>query len=315
MYSIPETLEKLIENIGKVIQGKRSTIYEILLCFFSGGHLLIKDLPGMGKTLLAKALTRSMDIEFSRIQFTPDLLPSDILGVSIWKPDKNTFEFHKGPVFANIVLADEINRTSPKTQSAMLEGMEESQVTVDGKTYPLPKPFMVIATQNPLESHGTYPLPESQLDRFLLTTNIGYPDYASEQNMLSTHQVDNQLESLEPVINTDAALIIMKSISEIYVADSIRQYLVDIATSTRQHSGLIAGASPRATLDLQRASQTSAAFNGRDFVTPEDVKSLISPIMSHRLHTHRQSTQNTAEILEEISQSIPMPLASQPASS
>lgn len=308
MYSLPEIFSAISTNMEKVIKGKPTTIHQILLCFFSQGHLLIQDSPGLGKTLISKALIRSIDADFSRIQFTPDLLPSDLLGVSIWKPSSGDFEFHPGPIFSNLLLVDEINRSSPKTQSALLEAMAESQVTIDQKTYPLPEPFMVIATQNPMEIHGTYPLLQSQFDRFLSVIDIGYPDSTSEQDMLSVHQIDNQLKNLKPVVDLDAVQIAMKSTVEVFVSESIRKYLVDIATATRNHPNLSQGMSPRATLDLQRISQTHAAVNERDYVTPEDIKPLIYSCISHRIHLAGNSTHTSREILNEILEEIPTPV-------
>ncbi len=292
----------------KVVKGKRHVVNQVLICFLSQGHILIDDSPGLGKTMLAKSLARSIDSEFSRIQFTPDLLPSDLLGVSVWKPSEGEFEFHHGPIFANLVLADEINRTSPKTQSALLEAMAEAQITIDKKTYSLPKPFMVIATQNPIEAHGTYPLLESQLDRFLSVVDMGYPDATSEVEMLSTHQQDNQLETLKSVVDLDSIITAMKSTAEVFVAEPIRQYLVDIANATRNHPNISQGISPRATLDLQRISQTHACVSGRDFVTPEDIKPLVKSSIAHRIYPVDTEAMTSTQILDEILQTVPTPL-------
>lgn len=308
MHTVAEIFQAISENMEKVVKGKSPIIHQVLTCFFSEGHLLIQDSPGLGKTLISKALTRSINAEFSRVQFTSDLLPSDLLGVPIWKPSESEFEFHPGPIFSNLLLADEINRSSPKTQSALLEAMEESQVTIDKKTYPLPKPFMVIATQNPHETHGTYPLLESQLDRFMVVLDVGYPDPHSEEEMLDIHQTGNKLEDLKPVVDIDVITTAMKSIVEIHVSQPMRKYLVDIATATRNHPSITTGMSPRATLNLQHISQTVASINGRDFVTPEDVKSVLKNTIAHRIYPTDNNPQTAIATLNEIIETLPIPL-------
>ena len=304
---IPELFTTISDNMEKVVKGKTDVIWQVLLCFFAEGHLLIEDSPGLGKTLIAKALTHSIDADFSRIQFTSDLLPSDLVGVSIWNPAKNEFKFHQGPIFSNLVLADEINRSSPKTQSALLEALAESQTTIDGNTYLLPKPFMVIATQNLVEINGTYPLLKSQLDRFMMVVNVGYPDENSEAEMLDSHQVNDQLSTLKSVVDKETLNIAIKSVAETFVDDSIRKYIVDIATQTRNHPDLEIGMSPRATLNLQRISQSHAVANNRDYVTPEDVQSTIKPTIAHRIRPLSISIKNTHDILNEIIEMVPIP--------
>ncbi len=273
----------ITENIETVIQGKRETIELVIICLLSGGHALIEDVPGVGKTLLAKSLARSIDCTFKRIQFTPDLLPSDITGVSIWDRDASHFVFRAGPVFANVVLGDEINRASPKTQSSLLEAMEEGQVTVDGVTRMLDPPFMVLATQNPIEHEGTYPLPQAQLDRFMMRLRMGYPERDKELEMLDAHSDHSTFDDLEPVVAAADVLRMAEVARDVHVADVIRSYLVDLADASRHDPEILLGASPRATLFIQRASRTLAARQGRDFVSPDDVKQLLHPILNHRL--------------------------------
>jgi len=273
----------ITENIETVIQGKRETIELVIICLLSGGHALIEDVPGVGKTLLAKSLARSIDCTFKRIQFTPDLLPSDITGVSIWDRDASHFVFRAGPVFANVVLGDEINRASPKTQSSLLEAMEEGQVTVDGVTRMLDPPFMVLATQNPIEHEGTYPLPEAQLDRFMMRLRMGYPERDKELEMLDAHSDHSTFDDLEPVVAAADVLRMAEVARDVHVADVIRSYLVDLADASRHDPEILLGASPRATLFIQRAARTLAARQGRDFVSPDDVKQLLHPILNHRL--------------------------------
>ena len=270
-------------NVGHVIQGKRDVIDLALLCLVSGGHLLVEDVPGVGKTSLAKALARSLDVDFGRVQFTPDLLPSDVVGVTVWNRSDGRFEFRRGPIFASVVLGDEINRASPKTQSAMLEAMAEGQVTVDGTTYPLGPPFMVIATQNPIEHEGTYPLPESQLDRFLMRTSMGYPDRDAELEVLDTHGDHDRLRDIGSVASTAEVQGMAAAVLTVHVAPPVRAYLVDLAEATRNHPHLALGMSPRATLALQRVSRARAAAVGRTYVVPDDVKALAEPVLAHRL--------------------------------
>jgi MoxR-like ATPase len=272
--------DALLANVEHVIQGKREPVRLALVCLFAEGHLLIEDVPGVGKTSMAKALARSIDGTWSRIQFTPDLLPSDVTGVSVWNRVANEFEFRPGGVFADVVLADEINRASPKTQSALLEAMEERQVTVDTQTYGLPRPFMVIATQNPIELEGTYPLPEAQLDRFLMRIQMGYPSHDAERAILDTHGSHASVEELAPV--TSAAEIVAAA-RAVHVADNLKAYIVDLVTATRQHRDLALGVSPRGALALQRASRALAASIGRDYVVPDDIKRLAVAVLEHRL--------------------------------
>jgi MoxR-like ATPase len=271
------------DNIERVIQGKRDTIELLVICLLAGGHTLIEDVPGVGKTLLAKSLARSIDCTFQRIQFTPDLLPSDVTGVSVWDRDTSKFVFRPGPVFANVLLGDEINRASPKTQSAMLEAMEERQVTVDAVTRVLSPPFIVIATQNPIEHEGTYPLPEAQLDRFMMRLTIGYPSRDKELEMLDTHGDHSTYEDLQPVVRAEDIVRMADIARRIHVSDAIKGYLVDLADHSRHDPDLMLGASPRATLYLQRASRAHAVAQGRDFVSPDDVKAMLGPVLNHRL--------------------------------
>jgi len=277
------TAARIRESVETVIEGKSAVVRTALTVLLAEGHLLIEDVPGVGKTLLAKTLARSLDCTVRRIQFTPDLLPGDVTGVSVFNQETRDFEFRPGAVFANIVLGDEINRASPKTQSALLEAMEEQQVTVDGTTYPLASPFMVMATQNPVEMEGTYPLPEAQRDRFMARVSMGYPDTRAEMDMLAGHAHASPLDNVTPV--ADAALVsrLVEVVRLIHVADAVRQYAVDLANATRQHPDIRLGASPRATLHLVRAAKAAAALDARDHVLPDDIQALAPSVLAHRL--------------------------------
>jgi MoxR-like ATPase len=284
------TLEELVDiakqvssAVQTVISGKPGAVRLALTVLLAEGHILIEDVPGVGKTQLAKALARSIDCSVRRVQFTPDLLPSDITGVSAYNQELREFEFKPGPIFANIVLGDEINRASPKTQSALLESMEEGQVTVDGSTYRLEQPFMVIATQNPVEMEGTYPLPEAQRDRFMSRISIGYPDRAAELSMLDTHGSRSPLDDLKPVAHASDIRALVAAVREVHVSVAIRQYIIELVNATRMSAELRLGASPRAALHLLRASRAHAALDERDFVIPDDVQSLAVPVLAHRL--------------------------------
>jgi MoxR-like ATPase len=274
----------LLGNVEQVIMGKREQIHLALVCLLAEGHLLIEDVPGVGKTLLAKAIAASIGGTCHRIQFTPDLLPSDVTGVSVWNRSANEFEFRAGGIFANIVLADEINRASPKTQSALLEAMEERQVTVDARTYRLPRPFMVIATQNPIELEGTYPLPEAQLDRFLMRIPMGYPGRDAELAILEIQgSTAARIEDLTPVVSAADVAEAASLVETVHVADEIRAYILDLVAASRRHPDLLLGASPRGSLALQRASRALAASFGRAFVTPDDVKRVMAAVLEHRV--------------------------------
>ncbi|HYK67755.1 MAG TPA: MoxR family ATPase [Streptosporangiaceae bacterium] len=274
---------KVSAAVQTVITGKPGAVRLALTVLLAEGHILIEDVPGVGKTQLAKSLARSIDCSVRRVQFTPDLLPSDITGVSAYNQELRQFEFKPGPIFANVVLGDEINRASPKTQSALLESMEERQVTVDGRTYQLDPPFMVIATQNPVEMEGTYPLPEAQRDRFMARISIGYPDRAAELSLLETHGSSSPLDQLKPVAHASDVRALVSAVREIHVSPALRQYIIDIVGATRNAPELRLGASPRAALHLLRASRAHAALDERDFVLPDDVQALAVPVLAHRL--------------------------------
>ncbi|WP_245565146.1 AAA family ATPase [Nocardioides insulae] len=298
------------DNVERVIEGKPDVVFAAVVVLLAEGHLLIEDVPGVGKTQLSKALARSIDCTVRRIQFTPDLLPSDVTGVSVFNQNTREFEFRPGGVFANIVVGDEINRASPKTQSALLECMEEHQVTVDNVTYQLESPFMVIATQNPIEMEGTYALPEAQRDRFMARVSVGYPPQAAELAMLSTHTSTNPLDDLEPV--TDAAELrkLIGIVARIHVSDAVQRYAVALVSATRHHGELSLGASPRATLHLVRAAKAAAALRGRDYVLPDDLTSLITPVLAHRLLPTAEASMNgrsTAAIVESVVAAVPVP--------
>lgn len=278
-----DVFEAISSNVERVIQGKREVIELVIMSLMAEGHVLIEDVPGVGKTLLAKSLARSIDCRFHRVQFTPDLLPSDITGVSIWDRAKNEFVFKPGAIFANIILGDEINRAGPKTQAALLEAMEELQVTVDGVTRVLPPPFMVIATQNPLEHEGTYPLPESQLDRFMMRLVVGYPVHGKEMEILETHGTRSTFDDLQPVATSDDVLDLVGIAQSVHVASALQSYIVDIVEATRRHGELLLGASPRAALHLQRIARVRAATQRRDFATPDDIKAIARPVLEHRM--------------------------------
>ena len=281
--SFGDRFDRIVTNVETVIQGKREAIVLMVLAMVSEGHVLIEDVPGVGKTQLAKSLARSIDGAFHRIQFTPDLLPSDVTGVSVWDRQAGGFEFKPGPIFANVVVGDEINRASPKTQSALLEAMEERQVTSDGTTRPLGPPFMVIATQNPLEHEGTYPLPEAQLDRFMMRVSIGYPSREKELEMLNTHGVRSTFFDLDPVASLEEVQEMVDVARQITVSPGVKNYIVDIIEGTRLHPDVLLGASPRSALFLQRISRSRAAAEGRDYVMPDDIKDLAVPVLEHRL--------------------------------
>ncbi len=299
------------DNIKQVVQGKEHEIRLALACLLAEGHLLIEDVPGVGKTMLAKSIARSIDCSFRRIQFTPDLLPTDITGVNVFNQERGDFEFKPGAIFANIVLGDEINRASPKTQSALLESMEERQVTIDAVTYQLGTPFMVIATQNPIEHEGTYPLPEAQLDRFMMRLSIGYPNVEAEVGILDTHGVVSTLDDIEPVTDAPGVAEMIHMVREVHVAQALRQYIVAFSEATRKHPDVYLGASPRASIMLLRASRAMAACDGRDYVIPDDVKALVLPVMSHRLLISADAAmagRSPKSVLTELLGEVPVPV-------
>lgn len=303
--------QKLQNNIGQVILGKKEVIDLVIMSVICDGHILVEDVPGTGKTILAKCVARSLDAEFSRIQFTPDMLPSDVTGVSIYNQATRDFEFRAGPILANIVLADEINRATPKTQSALLEAMEERQITVDGKTHTLPDFFLVIATQNPIEYEGTFPLPEAQLDRFLIRLQVGYPQLDVERAILKSQQFQHPLNALSPVAHMDELKQVRDEIKNVYVSEKIERYIVNIVNKTRNHDDIYLGASPRGSLAMYRLGQCLAAFEERDFVIPDDIKKVAPNALAHRIipaPATRLSDFKPEEMIMEIVDQIPVPV-------
>ncbi|HEY2813319.1 MAG TPA: MoxR family ATPase [Acidimicrobiales bacterium] len=307
-----EVFASVVDNIERVIQGKIEVIQLSLLCLLAEGHLLVEDVPGVGKTSLAKALAATIKCSFGRVQFTPDLLPSDVVGVNVFNRENSQFEYRPGPIFANIVLGDEINRASPKTQSALLEAMAENQVTVDGTTYPLDLPFMVMATQNPIEHEGTYPLPESQLDRFLMRTSIGYPARDAELEMLDRHGDHDALDDIGAILSVTDLQDMIAVPRTVHLAPSLKGYLVELADATRRHPRLAVGMSPRAVLNLQRAARTRAAAAGRNYVVPDDIKALAEPVLAHRLVVTPEAQlagMKSRDVISEVLRSVPVPSA------
>ncbi len=311
LASTQERLSALRTAIARTIKGKEETIELAIVTLLAEGHLLIEDVPGVGKTTLGHALARSLDCTFHRIQFTSDLLPSDVLGVAVFNPKVNEFEFKHGPIFANVILADEINRTTPKTQSALLEAMNESQVTIENVTYPLPRPFMVLATQNPVEHHGTYPLPESQLDRFLMRIEIGYPDPSAEKEILKRYSNGNQSNyKVSPVLSPDEVRTLQAESRKIHMDEPVVDYMLALVNRTRVHPEIELGVSPRGTVALFRAAQALALVERRDFVLPDDVKRLVNPVFGHRLVIARSGARSRSDartILKEILDQTPVP--------
>ena len=303
-------LQEIIANVEQVILGKRAEVRQAVLCLVSDGHLLVEDVPGTGKTMLARALAVSTGCSFSRIQFTPDLLPSDVTGVSIYNQKTGDFEFRAGPISAEIVLADEINRATPKTQSALLEAMEERQVTTDGVTRPMPRPFMVMATQNPIEYEGTFPLPEAQLDRFLMRIHIGYPQLSDEVGVLEGQQTAHPIHDLNPVASQESILALQAAVRDIWVDPLIKQYVVQVAAATRGHDAVYLGASPRGSLALFRAAQAHALLASRDYVVPDDVKALAYSTLGHRIiisPSAQVRSVDPRQVVEEVLDDIPVP--------
>jgi MoxR-like ATPase len=310
MAEIQDVANQLLENVEKVIVGKTDAIRLTITGLLCQGHILIEDVPGTGKTMLAKSIARSIGGTFNRIQFTPDMLPSDVTGVSIFNQKTNEFEYRQGPIVAQIVLTDEINRATPKTQAALLEAMEEHQVTVDGKTHPLPEPFLILATQNPIEYEGTFPLPEAQMDRFLLRISLGYPSKTYEVQMLTDQQLHHPIEDLEQVIDIADLLKVQDAVRSITVTDEIKRYIVDLVETTRAHGEIYLGASPRGSLALFRTSQARAAILGREYVLPDDVKALAVPALAHRLivgSAARIREVDAVDVIEEVLEKVPVP--------
>lgn len=302
--------EKLLVNLEKVIIGKKDIIDLVIISLLSQGHLLIDDVPGVGKTMLAKSLAKSLGCSFNRIQFTPDMLPSDVTGVSIFNQNTKDFEFRPGPIISQIVLADEINRATPKTQSALLESMEERQVTVDGITHIIPNPYMVLATQNPIEYEGTFPLPEAQLDRFIMRVRIGYPSFANEIHILDLQQLKHPIEDISTVVSSSEIIEMQNSIKHVFVSDAVKRYIVELTRATRDHNDVYLGASPRGSLSLYRVGQAKAATLGRDFVLPDDVKSLAKFVLGHRLVIHpsaRLKNLSPEQIIGEVLLQVHVP--------
>lgn len=305
-----QVLQNIVANVEKVIAGKRDVVEKVLICLISGGHLLIEDTPGTGKTLMVQSIAKSINCSFKRIQFTPDLLPSDITGISVFNQKLGEFEFKQGPVMSNMILADEINRTSPKTQSSLLEVMSENQVTCDGVTYRLKSPFMVFATQNPVEYEGTFPLPEAQLDRFMMKINMGYPSEENELLMMHIYKNDNPMNKIQPVAEPEDIEDIKAKVMNIYVDEKIEKYILGIIRQTREREEFLLGASPRATLGLYRASQARAFINGREYVTPDDVKVMVKQVICHRIILKpewRLKGVTSEVIIENIIKEMPIP--------
>jgi MoxR-like ATPase len=310
MDSVKELGERIIGNVEKVIVGKHDAVQNTVISLLCQGHLLIEDVPGTGKTVLAKSLARSLGCSFNRIQFTPDMLPSDVTGVSVFNQKTREFEFRPGPIMAQIVLTDEINRATPKTQAALLEAMEERQMTVDGVTYPLPQPFLVVATQNPIEYEGTFQLPEAQMDRFLLRIDLGYPTPRDEVQMISNQQLAHPLESLEQVVQVQDLKEAQAAVRRVEMTDEIKEYVVDVVNATRDQSELYLGASPRGSLALFRSSQARAALMGRDYVLPDDIKSMAVPALAHRLivgSAARVRDVDARDLVRELLHELPVP--------
>jgi MoxR-like ATPase len=308
---IRDAAERFATNVDKVIVGKHETVELLLVALLCEGHVLIEDVPGIGKTMLAKAAARSLNCSFSRIQCTPDLLPSDVTGIHYFNQKTGEFELRHGPVNAHIVLADEINRATPRTQSCLLEAMQERQITVDLETVPLPRPFLIIATQNPVELEGTFPLPEAQLDRFLLKVRLGYPSQEEEGSILTRYQQDNPLDSLDAVLDAGELLELQKTCREVHIEQTVRNYVVALAAATRHHRSIELGASPRASLGLYLAAQALAAVRGREYVIPDDIKYLAVPALSHRLVCKpevRLKGRSSEALIEEILNTVPVPV-------
>ncbi len=303
-------LLNMVDNIEKVIVGKEEVVKLMVLALACDSHLLIEDVPGVGKTTLVSALAKSMNGLFKRIQFTPDVMPSDITGFSMYNQKTQTFDFHEGAVMGNVLLADEINRTPPKTQASLLEAMEEKQVTVDGKTYALPKPFIVLATQNPVEYMGTYPLPEAQIDRFIMKISMGYPSHQEEIRILQLYEHDNPIDSLKPVVSCEDMIYVQEKVREIYCSSIIMDYIVKIVTTTRDSENIILGSSPRGSLYVLNAAKALALYNGREFVLPDDVKEVFLPVIAHRIMLRNEAKFNKImpeDILKDILNSVEVP--------
>ncbi|WP_207654959.1 AAA family ATPase [Haloimpatiens massiliensis] len=311
MEVFKEFRKKVNDNVSKVIVGKEEKIDKIIVAFICGGHVLLEDVPGVGKTKLVRALSKSMDCSFKRIQFTPDLLPSDMTGIYYYNAKEQEFQFKPGPILSQFVLGDEINRATPRTQSALLESMEERQVTVEGNTIKLNRPFFVMATQNPIEQFGTFPLPEAQLDRFFIRLSMGYPEYMDEKKMMDRFIEKDPIDQLESVVNMEDICYVQDNYTKVHVSDEMREYILNIIIATRKHSRVEVGCSPRATLALMKGSQAHAAINGRDYITPEDVKAMAIPVITHRLVLKSENSvmDNKGEyIVEEILNTVKTPL-------
>lgn len=303
--SFRRLFDSIVDGVEEALRGKRNVVELAVVALLADGHLLVEDVPGVGKTTLAKSLATAVGCSSNRVQFTPDLMPSDLVGTSVWNQRESRFEFHSGPIVTNILLADEINRASPKTQSALLEAMEERQVTIEGVSTPLPRPFLVIATQNPVEHEGTFPLPESQLDRFLIRVSIGYPDHATESELVT----GDVTRTVRAAVSADELRAMIDAVSEVRITDDLVRYIVDIAETSRRHPGLRLGMSPRATIQLGRATRALAAGRGRDYATPDDVKALAIPVLAHRLVARPETSRSggTERIVREILDSVPVP--------